>query len=104
KLDTEDDDLLPNANSQEREVYNDLKDKMDRMLASNPDCPGDGNMDGVVDAKDVSEWRRIATDWKLSSVYDFVTGQFRDGETNHLDGTVIQDNLQVTCEPTYSIY
>ena len=42
------------------------------MLASEPACLGDGNRDGVVDAEDLSEWRRIAADWGLSSVYDFL--------------------------------
>jgi len=103
-LDTAERDLLPGANAATLAIYDDLKAKMESILASNPDCPGDGNMDGVVDEKDLNNWRRIAHSWGLSSVYDFVTGEFRDGRTNHLDEAVIQANLGVTCERTYALH
>jgi hypothetical protein len=85
-------------------AYNELRTKLDLILASNPDCPGDGNMDGLVNGEDLGNWARIANAWKESSVYDFVTGAFRDGKTNNLDEAVIQANLGKTCERTYGVY
>ena len=105
-LDTEDRNLLAGVLSPEAQAaYDDLKAKMDDILASEPDCPGDGNMDGVVDAKDLDNWARIAREWGLSSVYDFIVGTTpRDGLTNTLDRGVVQANLGRTCERTYALY
>ncbi|HWL28274.1 MAG TPA: sulfatase-like hydrolase/transferase, partial [Burkholderiaceae bacterium] len=99
-LDTSTRNLLPPANAEIQAVYDDLRKKLDRILASNPDCPGDGNMDGVVNGADLGNWARIANAWKKSSVYDFVTGQFRDGLTDNRDEAIIQANLNKTCERT----
>lgn len=96
--------LLPPANAETQAIYDDLRTKLDRILASNPECPGDGNMDGVVNGEDLGQWARIAHAWGASSVYDFVTGQFRDGKTDNRDEAIIQANLGKTCERTYSIY
>src|SRR3546814_8005678 len=90
-------------------AYNELKTKLDLILASNPDCPGDGNKDGVVNPEDLGNWARIANAWKESSVYDFITGAPltetpRDGKTDNLDETVIQANLGKTCGRTYGVY
>ncbi len=105
-LDTAGRNLLPAANAETQAVYDDLKKRLEIILASNPDCPGDGNMDGVVNGEDLGNWARIANAWKESSVYDFITGGGtpRDGKTNNLDETVIQANLGKTCERTYGIY
>jgi hypothetical protein len=103
-LDTDGSSLLPATTPEIQAVYDDLRKKLDLILASNPDCPGDGNMDGVVNGQDLSNWARIANAWKKSSVYDFVTGQFRDGKTDNLDEAVIQANLGKTCARTYSLY
>ena len=108
KLDKEGESLLVGPrqakDAESQEAYNRLVAMLDDMLASNPECPGDGNMDGVVNAQDLSQWRQFAHNWGLSSVYDFVTGEYRDGYTNHLDEEVIQTNLNKSCERTYSIY
>lgn len=107
-LDTVDRQLAPSANAETQAAYNELFAKLGDILASNPDCPGDGNMDGVVNAEDLGNWARIAKTWGLSSVYDFVTstsaGFFRDGLTNNADEAVIQANLNKTCAPTYGLY
>ncbi|MGB3291044.1 MAG: sulfatase-like hydrolase/transferase [Burkholderiaceae bacterium] len=103
-LDTEDRNLLPAANAETQAVYDELRKKLELILASNPACPGDGNMDGVVNGEDLSSWARIAHKWGLSSVYDFVTGAYRDGKTDNLDEAVIQANLGKTCERTYGVY
>ncbi|MFA7680820.1 MAG: arylsulfatase, partial [Pigmentiphaga sp.] len=71
---------------------------------SEPECPGDGNQDGVVDAEDVNNWRRLAQDWGLSSVYDFVVNGVRDGLTNADDESVILSKLNTRCEPSHGIY
>lgn len=103
-LDTPDRNLLLSPTPQTQAIYDDLRAKLERMLASNPDCPGDGNMDGVVDAKDLAEWRRIAHEWGLSSVYDFASNGVFDGLTNNADEAVIQNNLGKTCEKTYALH
>jgi hypothetical protein len=103
-LDTAERNLLPAATAQTQAVYDELRTKLDDILASNPECPGDGNMDGVVDGKDLSQWSRITHQWGLSSVYDFVTDGFKDGKTDHRDEAVIQANLGKSCERTYGVY
>ena len=103
-LDTADRNLLPAATPEIRAIYNDLRAKLDRMLASNPDCPGDGNRDGVVNAEDLANWGRIAQDWGLSSVYDFMVNKVFDGRTNTVDGNIVQSNLGKTCDKSYGIY
>lgn len=103
-LDTPDRNLLPSQDAEIQTIYADLKGKLESMLASDPYCPGDGNMDGVVNGEDLENWGRIAHAWGLSSVYDFVVDGFRDGLTNNADADVIQNNLGKTCERTYGLY
>ena len=103
-LDTPDRNLLPATTTQTQAVYTDLKNKLDQMLASDPVCPGDGNRDGVVDGEDLSNWRRIAREWGLSSVYDFLFNNVSDGLTNEADASMIQINLGKTCPKTTAIY
>jgi len=103
-LDTADRNLLPTSDPQLEAIRKDLRAKLDDILASNPPCPGDGNIDGVVNAEDLNNWREIAHDWGLSSVYDFLTPEFRDGKTDNKDEAVIQANLGKTCERTYALY
>lgn len=103
-LDTEGRNLLPTNDPALKAIRRDLRSKLDSILASNPDCPGDGNMDGVVDAEDLKNWRSIANDWGQSSVYDFPTPTYRDGKTDSKDEAVIQAHLNKTCERTYALY
>jgi hypothetical protein len=103
-LDTPDRNLLANPTAETQAVYDGLQTILDKILASEPDCPGDGNKDGVIDAKDLDNWRRAAHQWGLSSVYDLVIGGVHDGLTNHLDEAVIQNNLNKTCERSYGVY
>ncbi len=101
-------DLLVDPLSPEAQAaYDELTIKLDSILASNPECPGDGNMDGVVNGEDLSNWSRIIRAWNKSSVYDFVVvafGPFRNGITDGNDAKVIQDNLGTTCARTYGVY
>ncbi|CAM5433512.1 sulfatase-like hydrolase/transferase [Eoetvoesiella caeni] len=103
-LDTTTRNLLPATTAETQAAYNDLKSKLDNMLASEPDCPGDGNKDGVVNAEDLSNWGRIAHAWGLSSVYDFMVNNVFDGLTNTVDGDIIQNNLGKTCASAHAIY
>ena len=103
-LDTPDRNLLASPTSEALAVYQQLKEKMDNILASQPECPGDGNLDGVVNAADLREWERIAHAWGLSSVYDFKVEGVRDGLTNTLDATVVQNHLGRDCAPSYAVH
>lgn len=81
-------------NTVQQENYDQLMLQMDKALAGEPDCDGDGNMDYVVDQKDLDAWDfwRDKTDGQ-SSWYDF---NF-DGLTDELDKQIIIDNLGVSC-------
>jgi hypothetical protein len=80
-------------------VYDDLSAKLDRMLASQPACVGDGNIDGVVNAQDLDNWRMISQAWGLSSTYDL---NF-DGLTNDADRDLLVLNTG-PCAKAYSLY
>ena len=62
-------------------IYNSLLAQLTAILASQPACPGDGNMDGVVDAQDSINLQNIILTWGFSSVYDWNL----DGITNNTD-------------------
>src|SRR5690606_26805222 len=104
KLDTLDSNLYPPATPELQQVFERLQGKMDEILAAEPECRGDGNLDRVVDGRDLEEWGRIAREWGASSVYDFAIDGMFDGLTNHLDGDVIQANLGKPCAPAYAVY
>lgn len=103
-LDTHDRNLLPATNAETQAIYEALSGKLDKLLASQPACPGDGNIDGMVNGEDLTNWSRIAREWGLSSVYDVVIDGVRDGLTNSADADVIQNNLGTTCKRTYAIH
>lgn len=103
-LDTPDRNLLLAPTADTQRIYDELRTKLNSMLASNPDCAGDGNRDGLVNGEDLANWSRIAHAWGLSSVYDFMVNGVLDGLTNTVDGDVIQNNLGKTCERSYGIY
>jgi hypothetical protein len=103
-LDTPDRNLLLSPTSETQTVYDNLRTQLDRILASEPYCPGDGNKDGLVNGEDLANWSRIANSWGLSSVYDFVVNGVLDGLTNNVDADIIQNNLGKTCERSYAVY
>ena len=86
-------------------TYNSLLTQLTTILASQPACPGDGNIDGIVNAQDLSFWATISANppWGLSSVYDFPVSGIYDGLTNTTDQTIITNNLGNCPRPT-SIY
>ena len=91
-----------------KSAFDALSAKYDEIMASNPPCPGDGNWDGVVDSRDMVNWARIAKDWGLSSVYDFVFAPADatklDGVTDTADQAVIDANMNVTCDRSHGVY
>lgn len=94
-------DLLKGILTGEQQgAYAALSARLDELLASEPACPGDGNKDGVVDAQDLANWRSIAQNWGLSSVYDFLF----DGRTDHEDEQIILKNLGTTCPKRHGVY
>lgn len=104
-LDTPDRNLLsPNPTPEITQIYERLKRQMEDILASQPECRGDGNLDGMVDGRDLEEWSRIAREWGLSSVYDFKLDGVFDGLTNTRDREVIQANLGTPCAAPYAVY
>ena len=101
KIDTADLDLMPTKASWSSAVlanYNGLLASMNGILSSQPECPGDANIDGVVDGYDISVWEKFYT-WVYSSVADF---NF-DGLTNNVDLQIIGNN-QGTCPKATSVY
>jgi hypothetical protein len=90
RLDRDGQNLLAGALSDvEQANYDDLKIRLNALLASQVACPGDGDGNGVVDANDVTNYTAIAASWGLSSVYDF---NF-DGVTDAQDLQIINDNM-----------
>jgi len=80
-------------------IYDGLMVQLNSILASQPSCPGDGNMDGVVDAQDSANWLSIIANWFTSSVYDF---NF-DGLTDNVDSQTIT-NKQGACAKATATY
>jgi len=73
--------------------YTTLEAEMSRTLALAPDCPGDGNIDSVVDQADLDGWAFYQQTSGRSTVYDFNL----DGLTDAADRTIIADNLGRQC-------
>jgi hypothetical protein len=105
KLDRAEDDLLSLTEpltTQQSQRYNALLKKLGRLEGSFNDCPGDGNLDKIVNEKDVSEWAKFsATTGKTtpngggqSSWYDFN----HDGLTDTDDKAIIESNMGAICQ------
>jgi hypothetical protein len=80
------------------QIYNDLLSQLNSILASQPACSGDANIDGQVNGEDLSIWQKFLN-WALSSVADF---NF-DGLTNDKDAQIIRSN-QGVCPKATSTY
>jgi hypothetical protein len=76
--------------------YDALVARLAAVLSSQPPCPGDGNIDFVVNQKDLDDWRFYSASSGLSSVYDLNL----DGVTDDLDRAIIEQNLGTTCLST----
>ena len=67
--------------------------ELNKTLEVAPSCPGDGNIDSVVNQADLDGWAFYQRTSGLSSVYDFNL----DGLTDAADRTIILDNLGREC-------
>ena len=74
--------------------YTDLLSKLQAINGSVVPCPGDGNLDGVVNAKDIAGYNQWASrTGGKSSWFDFNL----DGKTDTLDLAIIEEHLGTTC-------
>ena len=97
-LDTASRNLLANGvqslNKVERRQYNKLSHEMTALLSTYKPCPGDGNLDAVVNQKDVDGWKTYSVlNGGQSSWFDF---NF-DGITDNKDLDIIYQNWQRRC-------
>ena len=72
-----------------------LRTQLDNLLLADNDCPGDGNLDFVVDQADLDNVLVIAEEWGGSSTYDFNL----DGLTDDQDIQQVQGLLPYTVCP-----
>jgi hypothetical protein len=89
-------DLLTNAalTATEQEHYDALLDELERVIGVEPACPGDGNLDRVVNEQDLDDWSDFSDlNGGRSSWYDFNL----DGLTDAADRAIIEDNLGTDC-------
>ena len=97
-LDTADRDLLAAGDLDPVPAlhYKRLSQQLDDIMASQVDCPGDGNYDGRVDQTDIDNYHSIVdSGWSGSSTYDFNL----DGQTDEADLQIIMDHLGTVCRP-----
>ncbi len=81
--------------AEQKDHFDVLRAGLIEQLASEPDCPADGNLDKVVNGQDLANWQKFSSTWGLSSWYDF---NF-DGLTNDADRVIIEQNLGTRCIP-----
>lgn len=84
---------LDSLSDEQQAAYDELIGRLAALRATVIACPGDGNLDAVVDEKDLQDWESYAQPWGLSSVYDLNL----DGRTDTLDETIILENLGLDC-------
>jgi hypothetical protein len=85
------DDLLANGGTLtpvQQKNFNELYAKFNALLASQPACPGDVNLDRVVNQLDVDQWTMFSALSPYSSWADIN----QDGLTNDADLEIIQQN------------
>ena len=98
KIDRAESELLAmgSLTAEQQANYDALTAQLNTILASQPACPGDGNIDGVVNGLDYVDWSwsafRMPGHGK-SSWYDLNL----DGLTNTADLAIIQQNLGKKC-------
>ena len=95
KLDTADSVLDPASFTQEQQAgYQQLSKTLESILASEPECEGDGNGDRVVDTLDVSDHQLMQLlSQGGSSWFDLNL----DGVTDLADLAIVTSNLGRTC-------
>ena len=100
KLDTAEGDLLAGGNEltkQQSSNYKALKFRLKALEASVLQCEGDGNLDGIVNQKDLDGWRHFSQPSGPggSSWFDFNL----DGLTDELDRQIIERHMGEHCRP-----
>ena len=111
KIDTADADLLLKTLTKEQNrQYQSLTKKLAQIEGSVVACPGDGNMDKVVNQKDLDEWAKFAETTPglttgnaggMGSWYDFggpADSSHPDGLTDETDRAIIEANLGKHCK------
>jgi hypothetical protein len=98
------DDCPTGLTDAQKTTYNQLSSSMNATLASEPACPGDGNLDKVVNLADVTNWFYFSTNGvsstmpdtppNTSSWYDFN----HDGSTDTKDLKTIIDYFGTHCK------
>src|SRR5262249_9471181 len=85
----------PNLTPIQRQNFNSLSAQLQKLLDSQPPpCPGDGNLDLLVNAEDLDNWQFFSTNNNgQSSWYDFN----HDGLTDEQDMAMILDNFEMKC-------
>lgn len=87
---------LPNMPPEAQHNLAQLQTEMQRLLASRVTCPGDGNLDLLVNADDIANWTQYSTqNGGRSSWYDFN----HDGLTDAADRAIIEQNMGKDCRP-----
>jgi arylsulfatase A-like enzyme len=92
KLDTQDSNLLANGNTLtgvQKANFDLLMARLNRLRASQPACPGDINLDGVVNEGDVEQWSMFQALSMGSSWADLD----QDGLTDDTDLDIIEQNF-----------
>jgi hypothetical protein len=100
----ESDDCPTGLTDEQKTTYNQLSSWMNATLASEPPCPGDGNLDKVVNLADVTNWFYFSTNGvpsqmpntppNTSSWYDFN----HDGVTDTTGLKTIINNFGTHCK------
>jgi hypothetical protein len=100
----ESDDCPTGLTDAQKATCNQLSSSMNATLASEPACPGDRNLDKVVNLADVTNWYYFSTNGvpsttpdtppNTSSWYDFN----HDGSTDTKDLKTIIDNFGIHCK------
>ena len=101
KLDTADADLLASGtklNPEQQTNYDALSAELQTLLASQPACLGDINLDGVVNKLDIGQWAYFEELTGKSSWADLN----QDGLTNDIDLNIIHKHLGA-CPQSYRL-
>ena len=94
QLDTVNSNLLaaghPPLTRVQKTNYDELTMRLNRLLASQPSCPDDINLDGVVSDEDLYQWTLFEV---LSGALSSWADVNQDGLTNNTDLAMIQQNI-----------
>ncbi|MGH8428298.1 MAG: sulfatase-like hydrolase/transferase, partial [Gammaproteobacteria bacterium] len=81
---------MPPLTPRQQQNYNVLHADLDTLLASQPACPWDINLDGIVNQKDVQQWAMFKRLSKGQSSWADIN---QDGKTNKADLDIIEEHM-----------